>query len=88
MFALRDLARNLKRGVDSLFKNSRENLAWFKDNYDNLLKEFDKCWVVIAGKKVVASGSSFDEVVKAARKYDSSSVIVEFIESEPIAMFF
>jgi len=82
------LARNVKRGLDSLFRSSRENLAWFKDNYEGLLKEFDKCWVVIAGKKVVASSGSFDEAVNAARKYDASGVIVEFIESEPIAMFF
>jgi hypothetical protein len=80
--------RNLKRAMDSLFKSSRENLEWFKNNYDYLTKNYDKCWIIIADKTVVGSSSSFDEIMNAARKYNPSSIIVEFIESEPIAMFF
>jgi hypothetical protein len=78
----------LKEDISSLFKSSRENLEWFKKNYDYLTKSYDKCWVIIAEKKVVGSSSSFDEVLSIAKKYDPSSIIVEFIESEPIAMFF
>jgi hypothetical protein len=82
------IVRNLKRAIGSLFKSSRENLEWFKSNYDYLTKNYDKRWVIIAGKAVVGSSSSFDEIMNIARKYDPSSIIVEFIESEPIAMFF
>jgi hypothetical protein len=78
----------LRKEIGSLFKSSRENLEWFKSNYDNLKKNYDKCWVIISEKKVVGSNSSFDEIVKAAQKYDQSRIMVEFIESEPIAMFF
>jgi hypothetical protein len=80
--------RFLREEISGLFKNSRENLEWFKNNYDNLMKNYDKCWVVITQKKVVGSSSSFDEVLTVAKKYDPSSIIVEFIDSEPIAMFY
>jgi hypothetical protein len=80
--------RSVRKGVSDLFKSSSENLEWFKNNYDYLKKKYDKRWVIIAQKKVVESSSSFDEVLSAAKKYDPSGIIVEFIESEPIAMFF
>jgi lysozyme family protein len=80
--------RSVRKEISDLFKSSRENLEWFKNNYDHLKKNYDKCWVIITQKKVVESSSNFDEVLNVAKKYDPSSIIVEFIESEPIAMFF
>jgi hypothetical protein len=80
--------RSVRKEISDLFKSSRENLEWFKNNYDYLKKNYDKRWVIITQKKVVENSSNFDEVLIAAKKYDPSSIIVEFIESEPIAMFF
>jgi hypothetical protein len=88
MFALGCRREVLRKEISDLFKSSRENLEWFKNNYDYLTKNYDKRWVIITQKKVVESSSNFDEVLSAAKKYDPSSIIVEFIESEPIAMFF
>ena len=53
-----------------LLRNSRENLEWFRANYDDLKKDFDKQWVVVQNKKVVAKCSTYDEImskVKGAR---------------------
>ena len=71
-----------------LFKNSKENVEWFKENYEDLKKKYDKHWIVIENKKVVKSASTFDEVLAIVRKRDPNKVIVEFMQSDQIAMFF
>jgi hypothetical protein len=75
---------------DEVFKLSRENLEWFKENYDALKREYDQKWIVIQNGKVVRSSSVFDDIVKALRngEYDPKSAIVEYMQSEQIAMFF
>ncbi|MGD0160798.1 MAG: DUF5678 domain-containing protein [Candidatus Bathyarchaeia archaeon] len=74
--------------IDEIFKLSRENAEWLKENYESLKKKYDNKWVIIQEKKVVHSSSMFDEVMKAARKYDPKTVIVEFMQTQQIAMFF
>lgn len=71
-----------------LFKISRENATWFSRNYESLKKKYDNCWIMIHNKKVVESASSFDEIMNATKKYDRNTVMVEYIQSKPIAMFF
>jgi C-terminal processing protease CtpA/Prc len=75
---------------DELFKLSRENLEWFKENYKALKREYDQKWIVIQNRKVVRSSSMFDDIVKARRngEYDPKSAMVEYMQSEQIAMFF
>jgi len=73
-----------------LFRHSQENLAWFKNNYKTLKRKYDQKWIVIQNKKVVKSSSTFDDIVKARRngEYDPKSAIIEYMQSEQIAMFF
>jgi len=71
-----------------LFKNSKENLEWFKENYEDLKKKYDERWIVIDNKTVVKSASTFDEILALVRKHDPNKVIVEYIQSKQIAMFF
>jgi hypothetical protein len=71
-----------------LFKISRRNSEWLKENYESLKREYDNCWVVIQDRKVVKSASTFDEIMKAVRKHDPNRILVEYIQSEPVAMFF
>jgi len=71
-----------------LFKISRRNSEWLKENYENLKREYDNRWVVIQDRKVVESASTFDEIMKAIRKYDPNRILVEYLQSEPVAMFF
>lgn len=73
---------------EQLFKISRENDQWLSENYENLKKAYDKCWIVIRDRKVVNSASTFDEIMKVARKYDPNKIKVEYVQSEEIAMFF
>lgn len=70
------------------FKNSRENIEWFKENYEALRKKYDERWIVIENKKVINSASTFDEVLPLVRKRDPNKVIVEYVQSDPIATFF
>ena len=72
-----------------LLKNSRENLEWLRDNYDGLKKIFDKQWVFIQNKSVVDNCSTYDEVMRKVRADCSKkTAIIEFVDSEQIAMFF
>jgi sulfatase maturation enzyme AslB (radical SAM superfamily) len=71
-----------------LFEISRSNVEWLKENYGALKKEFDSRWIVIQNRKVVKSAGTFDEIMQAIKKYDKNEILVEFIQSEPIAMFF
>ncbi len=71
-----------------LFRASRENLEWFKQNYENIRKDCDNQWVVIQNKKVVAKASTYENITRTLKKEDKKSAIVEFIDSNQLAMFF
>jgi len=71
-----------------MFEVARGNAEWLKENYDTIKKEYDNRWVIIQDKKIIKSVSTFDEVIETVRKHDPNKVLVEFIESKPIAMFF
>jgi len=75
---------------NELFKLSRENQEWFRENYKTLKQKYDQKWIVIQNGKVVRSSSIFEDIVKALRngEYDPKTAIVEYIQSEQIAMFF
>jgi len=72
----------------ALFEISRRNAEWLKENYDRLKREYDKRWVVIQDSKVVKSASTFDEIMRTVRRHDPNRILVEYIQSEPVAMFF
>lgn len=71
-----------------LFKNSKENIEWFKENYEDLKKKYDGRWIVIDNKTVVKSAGTFDEILALVRKHNPNKVIVEYMQSKQIAMFF
>jgi hypothetical protein len=71
-----------------LFRISKENTEWLKKNYEILKKEYDSCWIIIQNRKVVKTASTFDEIMQATKEYNKNEILVEFIQSEPIAMFF
>jgi SET domain-containing protein len=71
-----------------LFEISRRNAEWLQKNYERLKKEYDKRWVLIQDGKVVKSASSFDEIMRTVRRHDPNKILVEYIQSEPVAMFF
>jgi len=71
-----------------LFEIARENAEWLKENYESIKKEYDKRWIVIQDKKIVKSASTFDEIMEAVKKRDPNRILVEYVQTEPIAMFF
>jgi len=71
-----------------LFRISRGNTEWLKENYGSLKRKYDKLWIVIRDRKVVKSASTFDEIMRTVKKHDPNKILVEYITSEPIAMFF
>jgi hypothetical protein len=71
-----------------LFKCSIGNLEWFRENYESIKKEYDNQWVVIQNKKVVAKASTYEGIARALKQADKKCAIVEFIDSNRLAMFF
>ena len=71
-----------------LFEISRRNAEWLKENYASLKREYDKRWVIIQDRRIVKSASTFDEIMKAVRGHDPNKILVEYIQLEPVAMFF
>ena len=71
-----------------LFRNSKENIEWLKENYEDLKKKYDERWIVIENKTVVKSASTFDEILAIVRNRDPNKVLVEYMQSEQVAMFF
>lgn len=71
-----------------MFEISRANMKWLEENYKKLRREFRDQWVIIRDKKVVETAETFDEIMKALKRYDVNRVLVEYIRSERVAMFF
>lgn len=71
-----------------ILKASQENLEWFKDNYESLKKEYDNQWIIVQKREVVAKGSTFEQIKKCLQKTDRKSALVEFVDSNNLAMFF
>ncbi len=70
-----------------LLQVSVKNLKWLRDNYEEIQKKYDKQWVVIDNNQVVANCSTYDKILKTKRA-EKKTALVEFIDSEQIAMFF
>ena len=71
-----------------LFRISRGNAEWLKENYASLKREYDNRWVIIQDRKIVKSASTFDEIMKAVKGHNLNRILVEYIQSEPVALFF
>jgi hypothetical protein len=71
-----------------LFRASRENLEWFRDNYKTLVKDCNGQWVVIQNRKIIAKGSTYEKIAGILKETDKKSAIVEFVDSRQLAMFF
>lgn len=78
----------MNREKGELLKLSTENLEWFKKNYANLRRKYDNQWVAIQKKKVVAYGSTYNQITRTLKKEDKRTAVVEYIDSQQLAMFF
>ncbi len=71
-----------------ILKASMDNLEWFKDNYESLKKEYDNQWIIVQKREVVAKGSTYEQIKKCLQKVDTKSALIEFVDSNNLAMFF
>lgn len=78
----------MKQDTAEVFKASCDNLKWLEKNYDNLKEDYDSKWIIVQNRKIVASDSSYEKIVSAMKKIDSKSALVEYVQSEQVAMFF
>lgn len=78
----------MKMERQALFSDSLGNMEWFREHYGDLKRKYNKKWIVVCNKGVVETEDSFEEILARARQYDPNRIMVEFIESDEIAMFF
>lgn len=72
-----------------IFRLSADNMEWLAENYDKLKTQFDGKWIAVSDAKVVESAESLQKLKEAiAKRENRDSIVVEFITTEPIAMFF
>jgi arabinogalactan endo-1,4-beta-galactosidase len=76
------------RTKEELFNTSMGNLVWLQKNYNHLKKKYDSKWIVVHNEKVVESGDTFEDILPSTKKYAPSSIMVEYIQSKEVAMFF
>lgn len=70
-----------------ILKASMDNLEWFKDNYESLKKEYDNQWIIVQKRTVVAKGNTYEQIKKCLQKVDTKSALIEFVDSNNLAMF-
>lgn len=71
-----------------LFDIFSGNIEWFKQNFERIKEEYDSRWIIILNKQVVASASSFNEIILSAKKHDPNKILVDYVQRKPVAMFF
>jgi hypothetical protein len=72
-----------------VFELSSENMQWLADNYDRLKQEFDGKWIAVSGGSVVESSKDLQNLKEALSKHKNpESIVVEYMSTEAIAMFF
>ena len=59
---------------EELFKIRRENTEWLKENYESLTRKYNNRWIMIQNKKVAETACTFNEIMNAAKKYDTNKV--------------
>jgi hypothetical protein len=70
----------------SLLEKSRLNLEWFRVNFDQLKKDYDKQWVIVDNQGIIGCSSNYDQIIKSLK--NRKTALLEFVDSEQIAMFF
>ena len=78
----------MKKEQNEILRLSRGNLEWLKENYNQIKKKHDNEWVAIQRNEIVATASTYDQITKKISKEDKKSAIIEFIDSNQLAMFF
>jgi hypothetical protein len=71
---------------EDALREAKLNLEWIRDNFEELQQNYDKQWIVIEDQKVVDSSKICNKIFKNVQKYKTSALI-EFINSEQMAMF-
>ena len=68
----------------ALLRESEENLEWLHENYKEIQKRFENKIIAIHDKKIVASATNSETLLKHLKKkgIDSSEVLIEVITAK------
>jgi len=71
-----------------IFNIWKENTEWFRKNYERFKREYDNKWILIRNKKIIAVESKLSKIMEIAKRYNPNEIMVEYLQSKKIAMFF
>ncbi len=70
-----------------LFDVHESNRRWFEENYDALVKKFDKKFIAIYDQKVVDSDPDLDRLIsRVEAKFPLEKVSIEYVTKEKIQL--
>lgn len=71
------------------FDHSAKNMRYLIDHYEELAKKYDRKWIAVCDGGVVEAADTVEKLTKAVRRHEHSEcIVVEYVTTEPIAMFF
>jgi len=71
----------------ALLEDYEKEATWFKEKYEELLREYEGKYVAVYGQKVVEFDKNFDTVIeKVSRNYPLNRVFIDFVTKEKLML--
>lgn len=71
----------------ALLEEYEKEATWFKENYEELLREYEGKYVAIYRQRVVQFDENFDSVIeKVSRNYPLDRVYIDFVTKEKLSL--
>ena len=71
----------------ALLGEHEKEAAWFRENYEELLREYEGKYVAIYRQRVVQFDRNFDTIIeKVSRNYPLNRVYIDFVKKEKLTL--
>lgn len=71
------------------FMHSARDMEYLTRNYADLARRHDRKWIAIFNRKVIGEADTLEELAQTVRGHaHSECLVVEYVTTEPVAMFF
>lgn len=71
----------------ALLEEYEKEARWFRENYEELLREYEGKYVAIYRQRIVQFDENFDTVIeKVSRNYPLDRVYIDFVTKEKLSL--
>ena len=79
------LGESMEAEALALLGEYEKEAAWFRENYEELLREYEGKYVAIYRQRVVQFDRNFDTIIeKVSRNYPLNRVYIDFVKKEKL----